>query len=258
MKGMVMKKTLKILGGAVLLATLGAGPAFAIDGLTANAQLTTNYVLRGISQTANKPALQGGLDYDTGVGVTLGTWLSSLDFGDHTPLEWDLYGAYNFKLGPVNMSVGGIGYIYPDSGTFGPYDYFEFTGTAGADLGFGTWSAKFYGDPFDLPAGFFDIKGVHPSHEYFLQTGLSIPVAPWLALSGNVGTVLYDGVGNTNYAVWDLGATITYDKYALDLRYIDTSVKIPNAVLAATRAATGVSAFDTGAFFVATFTFRFP
>ncbi len=254
-----MKKTLKVLGGAaVLAATLGAEPAFAIDGLTANAQLTTNYVLRGITQSANKPALQGGLDYDTGVGITMGTWMSSLDFGDHTPLEWDLYAAYNFKVGPISASVGGIGYIYPDSGPLGSYDYFEFTGTLGADLGFGAWSAKFFGDPFDLPPGFFDIKGVHPNHEYFLQTGLTVPVANWLSLSGNIGTVLYDGAGTTNYAVWDLGATVTYDKYSLDLRYIDSSEHVPNAVLASTVAATGVHAFDTGPYFVATFKFAFP
>jgi uncharacterized protein (TIGR02001 family) len=258
MKGMVMKKTLKILGGAALMATLGAGPAFAIDGLTANGQFTTNYVLRGISQTANRPALQGGLDYDTGVGVTLGTWLSSLDFGDHTPLEWDLYGAYNFKVADVNLSVGGIGYIYPYSGYLGPYNYFEFTGTAAHDFGFASWVGKVYYDPFDLPAGFFDIKGVHPKHEFFLQTGVTIPVAPWLSLSGNIGLEGYDGAGTTNYAVWDLGATLTYDKYALDLRYIDTGSHIPNAVLAGTEALTGAPAFATGPFFVATFTFRFP
>ena len=254
-----MKKTLKILGGAALMATLGAGPAFAIDGLTANGQITTNYVLRGISQTANRPALQGGLDYDTGVGVTLGTWLSSIDFGDHSPLEWDIYGAYNFKIEDiVNLSVGGIGYIYPYTGKFGPYDYFEFTATAAHDFGFASWSAKFFGDPFDMPAGFFDIKGVHPQHEYFLQTGVSVPVAPWLSLSGNIGLEAYDGAGTSNYGVWDLGATLTYDKYALDLRYIDSSVHIPNAVLVGTQVATGVPAFATGPFFVATFTFRFP
>jgi uncharacterized protein (TIGR02001 family) len=258
MKGFVMKKTLGLLGGVALLASMEAAPAFAIDGLTANGQITTNYVLRGISQTANKPALQGGLDYDTGVGFTAGTWLSSLDFGDHTPVEWDLYGAYNFKLGPLNASVGGIGYIYPDSGRFGPYDYFEFTGTLGADLGFGTWNAKVYADPFDMPAGFFDIKGVHPEHEYFLQTGLTVPVAPWLALSGNIGGELYDGAGTSNYAVWDLGATFTYDKYALDLRYIDTSEHVPNSVLYVTKQITGVPAFATGPYFVATLTFRFP
>ncbi len=66
--------------GGACLALLAASPAFA-EGLTANGQFTTDYVPRGISQTATRPAVQGGLDYDTGIGITLGTWVSSLDFG---------------------------------------------------------------------------------------------------------------------------------------------------------------------------------
>jgi uncharacterized protein (TIGR02001 family) len=241
-----MKKTLQILGGAALVAALGAEPAMSA-GLTANGQFTTNYVLRGISQSSNRPALQGGLDYDTGVGITVGTWVSSLDYGDDSPMEWDLYAAYNFELGPVSASVGGIGYIYPYAGNFGPYDYFEFTGTLGHDFGFANWTAKFFYDPFDLPAGFFDIQGVHPTNEYFLQTGVSVPLADWISVSGNVGYEGYDAAINSNYTEWDFGVTLTYDKYALDLRYTDTSEHAPFG-----------PAFSTGPFYVATFTFRFP
>src|SRR5258706_10984344 len=152
-----MSFRVKILASGACLALFASSPAFA-DGLTANGQFTTDYVLRGISQTATRPAVQGGLDYDTGIGITVGTWVSSLDFGDHTPLEWDLYGAYNFMLGPVNASLGGIGYIYPYARHLRPYKFFEFTGTLGYDLGVAAWSAKVYYDPFDLPTDFFNLK----------------------------------------------------------------------------------------------------
>ncbi|HXJ01518.1 MAG TPA: TorF family putative porin [Micropepsaceae bacterium] len=241
-----MHLKMKFFAGTALLAASIASPALA-DALTANGQFTTDYVLRGISQTATRPAVQGGLDYDTGIGITLGTWVSSLDFGDHTPMEWDIYGAYNFPIGPVNASVGGIGYVYPYSGNGGPYDYFEFTGTLGYDFGVAAWSAKAYYDPFDLPDGFFDIKGVHAKHEYWLTTGLSVPVVPWLAASGNIGYEGYTGAGTTDYFEWDLGVTLTYDKYALDLRYIDTNKHLSSGPY-----------FATGPFYVATFTFKFP
>jgi len=236
----------KISTGGACLALLASSPAFA-DGLTANGQFTTDYVLRGISQTATRPAVQGGLDYDTGVGLTIGTWVSSLDFGDDTNLEWDLYGAYNFMLGPMMASIGGIGYTYPYAGHFGPYEYFEFTGTLAYDFGFAAWSAKGYYSPSDLPTGFLDIKGVHPNKEYWLTTGVSVPVVSWLSVSGNVGYEGYDGSATTDYAEWDLGVTLTYDKYALDLRYIDTSEH-----------ASFSPQFATGPFYVATFTFKFP
>jgi len=237
----------RILIGTTLLALPIASPAMAIDGLTANGQFTTDYVLRGITQTAKRPAVQGGLDFDTGLGITMGTWVSSLDYGDDTNLELDLYAAYNFHLGPVNASLGGIGYIYPSSGNFGPYNYLELTGTLGYDFGFAAWSAKAYYSPFTMPVGFLDIKGVHPETEYWLTTGLAVPIMPWLAVSGNVGYEGYTGLGTTNYTEWDVGFTLTYDKYALDLRYIDTDTHY-----------SGGPWFATGPFYVATFTFKFP
>jgi uncharacterized protein (TIGR02001 family) len=107
-----MRKTLQISTAALGLAAGAAWttPALAIDGLTANADITSNYIFRGITQSANRPAVQGGLDYTVpGTGFAIGTWVSSIDFGDHTPIEWDLYANYNFALGPVNASVGVIG-----------------------------------------------------------------------------------------------------------------------------------------------------
>jgi uncharacterized protein (TIGR02001 family) len=249
-EGSTMQSRTKILAGTALVGSLIASPALAIDGLTANGAITTNYVLRGISQTAKRPAVQGGLDYDTGLGFTVGTWFSSLDFGDDTNLEWDIYGAYNFKINNLNLSIGGIGYIYPYSGRFGPYDYFEFTGTAGYDFGFAAWSAKVYYSPFNMPVGFLDIRGVNPGTEVWVTTGLSVPVMPWLAVSGNVGYEGYTGGGTTSYTEWDLGITLTYDKYALDLRYIDTDRHYNNY--------TNGPWFATGPFYVATFSFKFP
>jgi len=243
-----MKTILKIAGGAVLAAGLAVEPAMAA-GLSANGQVVTNYVFRGITLSANRPAVQGGLDYDTGAGFTVGTWVSNVDFGDSSRFEMDVYGAYNFKLGGVNTSAGVYAYTYPYSGAAGPYTVVELTGAASYDFGFASWTGKANFSPWEPAVGFLDIRGAHPDSEYFLQTGVAVPVAPWLSLSGNIGTQGYGGAGTTNYAVWDLGATVTIDKYSLDLRYIDTSVHIPKAAYAA---------FATGPFFVATFKFVFP
>jgi len=56
-------------------------------------QFTTDYVLRGIKSNRKPPGGAGRPRFDTGVGLTVGTWVSSLDFGDDTNLEWDLYAA---------------------------------------------------------------------------------------------------------------------------------------------------------------------
>ena len=96
-----MHFTTKSLASTAFLAAFVASSALADAGFTANGQFTTNYALRGISQSAKRPAVQGGVDYDTGLGFTFGTWFSSLDFGDNSNLEWDHYGAYNFKVGDL-------------------------------------------------------------------------------------------------------------------------------------------------------------
>lgn len=38
-----------------------------------NIALTNNYIFRGVTQTAHDAAIQGGLDWDTGMGLHFGT-----------------------------------------------------------------------------------------------------------------------------------------------------------------------------------------
>jgi uncharacterized protein (TIGR02001 family) len=225
-----------------------------IPGLSANAALTSDYIFRGISQSAKRPAVSGGLDYSLGdSGFAIGTWVSSINFGDGSDLEWDLYGNYNFMLGPVGASVGVYGYIYPYAGHGGPYSFVELDGSLSYDFGVAAWSAKANWAP-TLPSGFLTQRyGYNPDSEYWLSTGLSVPVAPWLSLSGNLGYEGFvggeNGAPNDSYVEYDIGATLSYDHYALDLRYINTSKH---------EFASSSPFFATGPFYVATFSFKFP
>jgi uncharacterized protein (TIGR02001 family) len=90
--------------------------------LTANIGLFSQYIFRGISQTAGKPAVQGGFDYAHSSGFYLGTWGSNIswleDFGlyNRSSLEWDFYGGYkaNFPGSEDwNYDVGTLYYYYP-------------------------------------------------------------------------------------------------------------------------------------------------
>jgi uncharacterized protein (TIGR02001 family) len=49
---------------------------------TANIGVTSNYVWRGATQTGNAPAIQGGIDYESDLGIYAGTWVSNVNFGD--------------------------------------------------------------------------------------------------------------------------------------------------------------------------------
>lgn len=50
--------------------------------LTGTFDLTTNYMFRGISQSNNLPAAQGGLTYSFPIGIYMNVWGSSVNFPD--------------------------------------------------------------------------------------------------------------------------------------------------------------------------------
>lgn len=100
----------------LVVAVLGALPisSQAIAGASANIGATTNYMWRGITQTQDKAAIQGGLDYAANNGLYVGTWASNTKFAD-TGTEVDLYAGYKKDLkGEANYDVGVIKYNYPN------------------------------------------------------------------------------------------------------------------------------------------------
>jgi len=119
-----MKATTKsMVAGALALGVPMVAQAESPHSFSANVALTSDYLFRGISQTTNEPALQGGFDYayDSGDFATpyVGIWASSIDFGpspngDNAAIEVDYYGglAGSFANG-INWDVGGIYYHYP-------------------------------------------------------------------------------------------------------------------------------------------------
>lgn len=117
---------------ALLAATIGTAQAQAPAAatppppehtVTANVGLFSEYIFRGIAQTAGKPALQGGFDYAHASGFYAGTWASNAswlqDFGAYSrsSLEWDFYGGFkaNFPDSDFFWDVGTIYYYYPGS-----------------------------------------------------------------------------------------------------------------------------------------------
>ncbi len=68
--------------------------------LSANVTLASQYRYRGLMQTNNKPAIQGGFDFAHASGFYLGNWNSSISWLNDgnsevsAPVEMDFYGGY--------------------------------------------------------------------------------------------------------------------------------------------------------------------
>tara|TARA_Y100000768_G_scaffold306236_1_gene240242 strand:+ start:363 stop:998 length:636 start_codon:yes stop_codon:yes gene_type:complete len=89
-------------------------PSFIYAEVTANVSLTSNYVWRGVSQTGDELAIQGGFDYAGESGVYAGIWGSNVSFNYEFDAsaggnEFDVYGGYANDM----FDVGFVSYQYP-------------------------------------------------------------------------------------------------------------------------------------------------
>lgn len=105
--------------GALLSASLlVATPAVAQDpwSFSANIGAVSNYMWRGVTQTGDQPAIQGGLDAAHESGFYAGTWASNVDWGSPDPTyELDLYAGFGGAINDdVSYDIGAIYYAYPD------------------------------------------------------------------------------------------------------------------------------------------------
>jgi uncharacterized protein (TIGR02001 family) len=87
--------------------------------LSYNAGLVTDYRYRGISQSAKKPALQGGVDLAIKGGAYVGLWASTISWikdsgaGLKGPVEADIYGGYKGAINDTfSYDVGALQYWY--------------------------------------------------------------------------------------------------------------------------------------------------
>lgn len=125
------------LAATTVLATSSAMAWESEDGahsVTANVLLGSDYVFRGISQTSRKPTIQGGIDYEHGTGLYVGTWASNVDFGSETDAteaksKFNLYGGFSSEIGGtgVGYDIGALRYYYPGLG--GSDDFNELYGS---------------------------------------------------------------------------------------------------------------------------------
>jgi len=104
-----MKKSLLSIALTSLLATSAtfSTTASAVEGLSANAAVVSQYFFRGIAQTSTASA-SAGVDYEVG-NFSVGTWVADVQDG----LEIDFYGSYGNELDSgFGYSLGFTSYQY--------------------------------------------------------------------------------------------------------------------------------------------------
>ena len=199
--------------------------------LTGNVGLFSQYVFRGMTQTNEKPALQGGFDYAHSSGLYAGIWGSNISWisdaaaGVSASLELDTYFGYkNSFAEDFSYDVGFLRYNYP--GTYPSGFVKPDTNEIYGQLGYKWFTAKY-------SHSLSDTFGVANSkNSGYLDLSANFEVADKLTLGLHAGKQKYSGntAGMSNDAMFtytDTKISLTKDinGYLLGAAYTNTNGK---------------------------------
>jgi hypothetical protein len=210
--------------------------------------LVSDYRFRGVSQSDENLAVQGGFTIAHESGIYIGTWGSNLagwgTFGGAN-MELDLIAGYKFPVGGGTLDVGATWYMYPGgfdntdfiepyaklSGTAGPVSLTAGVAYAPKQEALGAW----YANGTSAANGVYDRPGAKGDNLYVWgdaaaaipNTGLTAK-AHLGASSGNKGLGPFaTSVAPTGaYADWLLGVdyTIPSTPLTVGVAYVDTNI----------------------------------
>jgi uncharacterized protein (TIGR02001 family) len=216
--------------------------------ITGSAGVWSQYRFRGISQSDNKPVVQGSLTVTHSSGFYVSAWGSSatgnaaVDIGG---TEIDAFAGYSKTISGFTLDGGLYGYIYP--GSTKPHAQLDSSGTfVGGASGISQNYFEVYGDvskaygPVTAKAGvnwapdqsYFKNFGTatHYNVYVFGELGLAIPNFPvsfHSHLGHTAGGFDYFPLGQDHghqYFDYTVGATYKWKSLAFDLSVVGTSL----------------------------------
>jgi uncharacterized protein (TIGR02001 family) len=180
-----------------------------------NVGLYSEYMFRGLAQTGEEMALQGGVDYAHESGFYLGAWASNISWleddnaYENSSLELDIYGGFASTIGDtgIGYDVGLLQYIYPGDNLAGGLKNADTTELYGS-LSYSIVTAK-------VSYGLTDIFGVDNSDgSYYYELNADYPIGETgLTVSAHVGRQEFAGDANKklHYTDWKIGLAKAWD-----------------------------------------------
>ena len=195
-------------------AALLASPA-AMAGVTGNAGVVSEYLFRGVEQSAGA-ALQGGVDWAHDSGVYAGTWVSNVAFANTDPAanfvtyETDFYAGYTKKWDLFGFDVGLLQYYYTDDSSYNTLEVY-----VGALIGPASVKVYYTPDYFGVvdATGDDSVEGMYVTASAALPLTSSITVTPQVGMSSGDGPKNFFGAdpntGNADGEYIDYSVTLT-------------------------------------------------
>lgn len=248
-----MTNLVRLLSALGLVAAMGLSQqALAAEGKTkfpgtfsANAGIFSEYRFRGLDQSDEQPALQGGIDWSAEVNkdasVYAGFWGSNVDFndGDEANVEIDYYAGVRGSIKDIGWDLGFIYYSYPGAASTLNYDLIE----VAVGLSYDVMENVSIGANYNFSPDFFGESGTAHWFQGSVSYAVPVDILAGLTLEASVGHQLIDKeatFGVKDYSTWTIGASLGLtDNVALGLQYVGTNAETTAGV----EAVTGTDAF---------------
>ena len=213
---------------------------------SANVALTTNYMFRGVSQTNNGPAIQGGFDYEySPYNLYVGVWASNVDSSsgasvfrdpatgdislmpmsadaeeivlepagyDGASMELDIYAGWAPSWQGIDFDLGYLRYQYPNTDTNDNNTDEFHLGIAYDVMGYFTPSyTAHYSD---------DFFGTGPA--WYHDLSVEVPLPYDFTLAGHYGWNRFDD-SSGDYEDYSVGISREYMGFGFDLSWVSRS-----------------------------------
>ena len=211
-----MRKSILSAAVAAALLVPGLAAAQAASPITGNMSLVSDYRFRGLTQTFEEPALQGGFDYAHSSGIYLGNWNSAISdtFFAGSPLEMDFYGGYKGAAGPLGYDVGVLYYYYPGSNLAGVGTIDNLEVYAGVSWKF--LSLKY----FHAVSDFFGAPNTDGSN--YIDLTANFDLGQGWGVNGHVGHQKVKNASALDYTDYKIGITKDVSGWVFGASFIDT------------------------------------
>ena len=202
---------MKFTRGFAALVLLAAVSTAHAGEFTGTVTAVSDYDFRGVTQTAQDPALQGSVDFAADTGFYAGIWASNVDFGAGDPnAEVDFYTGWGGGE-DITWDLGITYYTYINEGSI---NYPE------AHLGVG-WKY------FDAKAWYaWDYSGLEGNARYF-EGNVTYPLPANFGLTGHMGYTngngFHEAYDQSSYMDWSVGVTYTWSHFDMALKWVDGS-----------------------------------
>lgn len=202
-------------------APAAAAPAASEHTFTANVGIYSQYIFRGLTQTNEDPALQGGFDYSHASGLYAGVWASNIswlrDNGSYKgggSGEFDFYAGFKNTIPSTDITydLGVLQYWYPGSTNTGLVK--GDTTELYAALGWKWVTAKYSYVVSDKAFGVRDADGT-----YYFDLSAAVPLGETgLTVGAHYGWQEFDGKDKL-IAPADNDKVYSYEDWRVSLAY---------------------------------------